>query len=145
MKKMKTLKNISTQDRQPPFTTPAGYFENLTERVMEAIDRKQSTGSSRQRSAIIHYLLPTVPRSWLAAAAGLALLLGTTLVALNLTKTPPFDNPEEVALSSYFNTFDIQTYQEMMSEATDEADNEAIMDYLLFNRSSFLSAGYYLN
>lgn len=116
---MKTVENIN---KQLPFTVPAGYFDNLPARIVERCS-EQSVEETKRRS------LWEAIRPQLALAAGFALLVGLGSLALKFASG---SSSNEVALTSYFSTFDIEVYEVEQQRLSAEGSNdEAIVEYLL--------------
>lgn len=121
---MRSLDNISSQDKRLPFTVPAGYFENLHERVMQRCE-ENSTEELRHRP------LWSIIRSQMAAAAGFALLVGMAALATKFISAP--HNLESISITSYISAFDIETYEEQSVDVEDVVEDQAIVEYLLCN------------
>ncbi len=119
---MKNLDSISSQDKKLPFTVPAGYFENLQERVMQRC-AENPTEELRSRP------LWSIIRSQMAVAAGFALLVGMATFATKFISAP--QNLESVNMTSYISTFDIETYVEQSIDVEDVVEDQAIVEYLL--------------
>lgn len=119
---MKNLDSMSNQDKKLPFTVPAGYFENLHERVMQRCE-ETSTEEFRSRP------LWSIIRSQMAVAAGFALLVGMATFATKFISAQ--QNLESVNMTSYISTFDIETYVEQSVDVEDVVEDQAIVEYLL--------------
>lgn len=133
---MKSLDNISNQDRQLPFTVPTGYFEALPERVAQRC-KEQPVAEERHKRR----LLWSAVRSQLAMAAGFALLVGTATMAVRFLAAP--QAYDSVSMTSYITTFDIETYVEQSVSVEDVVEDEAIVEYLLCdNNVGYLAVGY---
>lgn len=133
---MKKLENISAQDKKLPFTVPAGYFENLQERVMQRCDEHVAEEKK-------HLSLWGAIRPQLAFAAGFALLVGIATMAVKFTTTTTPQATADISLSTYeISMFDIETYVEQTVAVEDVVDDQAIVEYLLCDNHVGYLAGY---
>lgn len=109
-----------------PFTVPDGYFENLTERLV------QRCSEDGEAAHVQHLSLWGNIRAQLAFAAGFALLAGLSYMAV---KYAP--RLTQVTADTPYATFgigilDLESYLLYASDSDDESlDDDAIMDYLL--------------
>jgi hypothetical protein len=114
------------KNKDLPFTVPDGYFDNLTERIMQRCDGREPAHAQR-----LH--LWSSIRAQLALAAGFALLVGLSYVAVKHA-TKLLQPATDAAYEAYFD-FSIINLENLLLEDPDNSDadldDEAIVDYLL--------------
>ncbi|MDR2814097.1 MAG: hypothetical protein LBB79_05525 [Prevotellaceae bacterium] len=109
-----------------PFTVPDGYFESLTERVMQRCGEREATQGQRLS------LWGSV-RAQLAFAAGFALLVGLSYMAARYAPTL-LQSATDVASEAYYDIsiMDLESYLlEGSDSSDDDLDDEAIVEYLI--------------
>ena len=115
--------------KRPAYTVPDGYFETLSERVMQRVasDGKQNAGRTVRLN-----------RWWIVAAA--ACVAAVVLFAVRFS-TPQNGamtamEDDEIILETYPDLMDLsaQTIAEMdEEEETDDISQDAIIEYLAYN------------
>lgn len=123
-----TYANNATEmkNKDLPFAVPEGYFDNLTERIMQRCDGREVAHAQR-----LHVWSSI--RAQLAFAAGFALLVGLSYVAVRYATT--LMQPDaDLAYDAYYG-FSIMDLENLLLEDADgsnaDLDDEAIVDYLL--------------
>jgi hypothetical protein len=109
-----------------PFTAPEGYFDRLTERIMQRCDGVEAAPAP-------HLRLWSSVRAQLAFAAGFALLVGLSYMAARYA-TALLQPEAEAAYSAYYgvNIMDLESFLlEDPDSSNADLDDEAIVDYLL--------------
>ncbi len=112
-KKMTTMPNFGKCN---PYTVPEGYFESLTQRVMDNV-------SAAEKDNIVS-IRPKKNAHWKVWASGIAACIAGTLVCINLIDSKP--NPAENTALSEQNQTETYTYDEQYQTAE---MNYAMVDY----------------
>lgn len=113
-KKLTTMPQFS---RSNPFTVPEGYFESLTQRVM---DNVQAAGGEN-----IVSIKPKKNTHWKVWVSGIAACIAGTLVCMNLIDSKPMSSDETASVSKQ-GTAESYTYDEQYQTAE---MNYAMVDY----------------
>ncbi|MDR3188875.1 MAG: hypothetical protein LBT94_06800 [Prevotellaceae bacterium] len=114
------------KNKNLPFTVPEGYFERLPERVMQRCD-------GREEAHVQHLSLWGSVRAQLAFAAGFALLVGFSYMAVRYAPDL-LQSAADAEYEAYYNVgvMDLERYLLEDPESDDDGlDDEAIVDYLL--------------
>ncbi|MDR1343573.1 MAG: hypothetical protein LBK18_10035 [Prevotellaceae bacterium] len=114
------------KDKHLPFTVPDGYFENLTERLVQRCSEGDEAASAQ------HLSLWGSIRAQLAFAAGFALLAGLSYVAVKHAPRLMQATADAPYATFGIGILDLENYLTHVSDSDDDSlDDDAIMDYLL--------------
>ncbi|MBQ0104177.1 MAG: hypothetical protein KBS99_08425 [Prevotellaceae bacterium] len=129
---MKGNENITMENftKANPFTVPEGYFDTLTQRVMNSIDEQQ------QEVKVVE-LKPKAHRHWTMWASGIAACIAGTLICVNVLDKAG-TNAQQAELINQQTTEECVTYDEQYQM---DAMNYAMVDYN--DVYSYLSGGEY--
>jgi hypothetical protein len=125
---MKKLDNISENSKKLPFEVPNNYFDTLSERVLQNVEKEEQNGEKS-----IPWWVTLKPMLAFAAAFALFVVISSLVFKYTLREDFIVENKQEE--SYMYSVLYIEEYiaDAAISDLTADIDEEDIVDYLLYD------------